>query len=432
MSYRYEVILALALLAAALVAGLWIGALGWSLFVAALLWIASQWNQYRKLSRWARRPLALPPDARASWYELAARPYRVLQSQRQRSRRHLQRMREVLGLVEVIPDAVVIVDANADIEGFNAAARHLLHLNDSDRGLGLGTVVRNPEFVKFLRQPQRDNILEFPSPFDQDKSLEARKFEVDEGRMVVIVRDNTELNRLLTMRQSFVANVSHELRTPLTVVAGYLETITDVSQPEDLRLALIDKIAPPIGRMQSLVGDLLTLTRLESSPVPDELASLSMPQIIHGAVQESQGLTTAVGQLQVECSTERRIAGIEKEIFAVCVNLIGNALRYSPEGTPVVVSWREVDGKGRLTIKDNGIGIAPEHLSRITERFYRVDMKDSRTRGGTGLGLAIVKHALLRHQSELKVESTVGEGSKFYCDFELTDVLDIPAGAVNE
>lgn len=448
MKFSKEVVTALLLLAGAVAVGLATDALGWALFGATLIWSVLQWLQFRKVQAWAARPMRPPANASRSWYALSITPYRLLQRERKRSRQFVIRLREVMALVEVIPDAVIILNNAGEIEGFNAAAQGLLRLSEDDRGISLAAVVRSPDFVAFLREGLNNAILEFPSPFDADKTLEARSFSVEENRFVVLVRDNTELNRLLTMRQNFIANVSHELRTPLTVVSGYLETIADNTQPDDLRLGLIERLTSPIGRIRSLVDDLLLLTRLESTPMPSQLDPVSMPQVISNAVHEVHGLAQRPDQITVECTSNAKVMGIEGELYSVCVNLLSNALRYSQDGSPVEISWRALSAgddrladptatteadvpKIRLMVKDAGVGIAPEHLHRITERFYRVDMADSRTRGGTGLGLAIVKHVLRRHNSELHVSSVVGEGSEFYCDFTAASLPEMSSYATS-
>lgn len=421
MALNRELLSALALLVLALTIGSFFNAYGWALFAGSVFWSVLQWLEYRKIRAWAKRPLRTPPNASRAWFGLANSPFRSLQQERARSRMFMTRLREVMALVQVIPDAVIILNKAGEIEGFNIAARNLLYLKDRDRGIGLASIVRSPDFVAFLKAGASDDILEFASPFNADRNLEARSFPVEQNRFVVLVRDNTELNRLLTMRQSFIANVSHELRTPLTVVAGYLETIADETQPDDLRLSLVQRLTSPLSRIRSLVDDLLLLTRLESTPVPAQLDPVAMNFVINNAVNEVQGLAQRADQIAVRIESTARIEGIETELYSVCVNLLSNALRYSQEGKPVTISWREVDGRLQLCVVDQGVGIAPEHLHRITERFYRVDMADARTRGGTGLGLAIVKHVLRRHHSELFVKSTVGEGSEFYCYFDVAE-----------
>ena len=331
------------------------------------------------------------------------------------------RFKELELFAEVIPDGVIIIDKELVIEAVNESGWSLLGLPEQAIGRTLDDCVKSDALNGYLRSKSQSDPLEFTSPVQKDSTLELRVFEVDNDSKVLIVRDITTQNRLLTMRQSFVANVSHELRTPLTVVKGYLETINDPTSPIDLRLALIDKLTAPVARMESLVQDLLLLTQLESNPVPPEMDEINMAGLMVDASNEVQGLLKKQDSLVINKETDAKIKGIASELTSVCINLISNAIRYSPDGAQITVSWSEPQhGKARLTVKDEGLGIAKEHLDRITERFYRVDMKDSRTRGGTGLGLAIVKHVLRRHNSELKVESKLNMGSLFYCDFDVT------------
>ncbi len=417
MALTRELALAFALLIPAFVAGLWSGELGWCLFFASLVWISIQAAEYRKVLQWSKRPLTRPQNGRDNWWAIAYPPYRALNRERGRTKAMNAQLREVLGLAEVIPDGVIVLSSTGDIEGMNNAAKALLQLTDADLGLGLATVVRSPDFVSFIRADAHDEPLEFTSPFDSERSFEARRFDAGTGRTIVLVRDITTLNRLLTMRQNFVANVSHELRTPLTVISGYLETMSDTEQPTDLRLELIERLDTPVKRMQTLVADLMLLTQLESTPISQQQQTLRLERVMTAAARELHGLCTDPEQIQFHFETDAPISGIETELHSVCVNLLTNALRYSPEGKRIDVYVTEVGNKVCLAVKDHGYGIAPEHLSRLTERFYRVDMAGARTRGGTGLGLAIVKHVLRRHDSELLIESTLGEGSTFSCLF---------------
>ena len=409
------------LLAIALILGLWLDALGWSLLVAVSIWIGIQVFEFRKVMLWSRRPLRRPFNGLDSWFELAYRPYRALQRERARTRQMASRLRGVLGLAEVIPDGVIVLNPNGDIVDINAAAKDLFSLKDSDIGLGLATIVRNPDFVAFVRAPTFEEPMEFVSPFDPERTYEARRIDTEADGTVIIVRDITELNRLLTMRQNFIANISHELRTPLTVVAGYLETMTDREQPEALRLELIDRLERPMTRMRSLVDDLLLLSQLESTPIAEQRDRVAVKPLLNGVVSELQNLCMRPDQVKVNCAGNPLVSAIETELHSVVVNLLSNALRYSPEGGDVEVSCSQVGDKVRISIEDHGVGIPPEHLSRITERFYRVDMVGARTRGGTGLGLAIVKHVLRRHNTQLHVESTLGAGSLFYFELEPAD-----------
>jgi two-component system phosphate regulon sensor histidine kinase PhoR len=284
-------------------------------------------------------------------------------------------------------------------------------------------VVRNPQFVRYARSGNRLEPLEFSPFLDHEKTYEARRIETEHARAILLVRDVTELNRFLTMRQNFIANVSHELRTPLTVISGYLEAIIDEEKDTNLRLDLVSRLTAPTDRMKDLVSDLTTLTRLESAPLPDDRAPLDLEQLARAAAAELQPLCTRDDQITVASEGDTLILGIPSELHSICVNLISNALKYSPDGAPINITIKPVGDKVRLTVADQGYGIAPEHLGRLTERFYRVDLRTSRRRGGTGLGLAIVKHALMRHESELQISSTLGEGSTFACDFVRAESL---------
>jgi len=405
----------------ALAVGALVGAVGWCLFIAAIIWGIIQHRQLSKLGAWSMRPITRPRHELDSWHTASNPAYQYIKRERSRSRGFLQRLRELSKLSAAIPDAAILVGTLGEIQDFNPAAKKLLGLNNRDRGLGLATVVRQPQFVRFLHDGEEDEQIEIRSPFDAERTLEARRFQFDGDRIIVLVRDITELNRLLTMRQDFVANVSHELRTPLTVIGGYLETITDESESDSDRLSLTKRLHSPVRRMQSLVEDLLLLSRLESTPGPSDLVAVPMRSLIERALREAQGLADERFNLTHDIQSSACIAGVESELYSVCINLLTNALRYSPDGGNIVISLTDLPGREipmvLLRVTDTGIGIAPEHLSRLTERFYRVDLASSRTRGGTGLGLAIVKHVLRRHESSLQITSTLGEGSSFSCEF---------------
>ena len=427
-----ELQLIIVLAALAVGSGILTGQMGWSFFLAALVWGIRQYGEFEQFRQWAKRPLKLPPDVSDAWYELAITPYRQLGRERQRTRSTLARVREIIGVTEMIPDAVILLDEAGSIESMNSAARSLFNLKKEDIGLGLGSIVRSPDFAAFLRSEDVEAPLEFTSPLNPDQQLEARSFGSETLRKLILVRDITSSNRLLTMRQQFVANVSHELRTPLTVVNGYLEAMGDPNASDELRLQLISKFAAPMGRMQALVEDLLLLTQLEAATDITEPRLVSMTQVIKGAVEELQSLQRLPGQIIVRCESQQKVMGSEKELHSVCTNLLSNALRHSGGSDKIEITWTNEEDNVRLTVADNGTGIPPEYLDRLTERFFRVDVSGAQARGGTGLGLAIVKHVLKRHDSELRIESTLNEGSKFYCEFrparETQDLVTEPAG----
>ncbi|MEZ5558118.1 MAG: phosphate regulon sensor histidine kinase PhoR, partial [Pseudomonadales bacterium] len=322
-------------------------------------------------------------------------------------------------ITNALPDAAIIIDRNGDIESFNSVSQNMLKLKPTDTGSNLASLIRQPDFVALCRGRARDSLVEFASPFDDSRRLEVRRIPLGGAHALILARDVTQLNRLLSMRQDFVANVSHELRTPLTVVVGYLETMASEDLDAQTMRELLAKLEPPTLRMRALVDDLLLLTRLEASalPEPAELAELDMAKLLRSCVAEARALGDGRHKFELDLADEPDLRGVESEIYSACLNVISNAVRYSPDGGLISIRWGRTASGAALSVSDQGIGIAPEHMQRITERFYRVDLARSRVRGGTGLGLAIVKHVLKRHHAELKVTSRVGEGSTFTCEF---------------
>jgi two-component system phosphate regulon sensor histidine kinase PhoR len=414
-----EWLLVAALLTAALLIGWLTGAPGFALFLAALIWIGLQQRELRALERWSRAPLTRPDLWLDTWADAADRLYRAHRAARRRTRRTFEMFGSLRVITDALPDAAVILDSAGIIENFNSAAARMLHLQRTDRGGNLAALLRQPDFAALARGRPAEGIVEFASPFEEERRLEARRIPINDDHALMLVRDVTQLNRLLTMRQDFVANVSHELRTPLTVVVGYLETMTaeDIDAPT-LR-ELLRKLESPTLRMRALVDDLLLLSRLEANPPPTDtdLLQVDLNTIIRSCVAEARVLSKGCHRFVVDADRALRLLGVETELYSAVLNLVTNAVRYSPDGGVVRISWQRTDAGACLKVTDQGLGIAPEHLERITERFYRVDLAHARVRGGTGLGLAIVKHVLKRHRSHLQVHSELGRGSTFYCEF---------------
>ena len=416
---RTEVLAGLGLAVLAIIVGAAFDILGWALFGAALLGLAHQHRVLAGFARWAGRPLRRPHLANGGLQQAAESLRWSLLRSRRRVGNVLRYLTRIRGVTEALPDAAVLIDGTGDIEAFNQASESLLHLSRQDLGRNLGALLRHPEVVSLLKQRAPDATIEIGSPLVEGQHLELRRVMVSADRDLILARDQTHLNRLLSMRQDFVANVSHELRTPLTVVVGYLEAIEEESMDGATLRRLVDKLASPTRRMQALVDDLLMLTRLESSPnpKPEDLVPIDIKELVDRVVDEVAGLTTKQHRINRRMRSELRVLGIEKELHSACSNLVTNAVKYSPQGGSIDISWSSSGGGALFEVRDQGMGIPPEHLSRLTERFYRVDLAGSRVRGGTGLGLAIVKHVLKRHNTQLQVESEVGSGSRFYCRF---------------
>ena len=413
-----DLLLALALAITALFFGWLTDEFGWSFFLALAVWTGMQFREQRRLDIWSRHPLRRPDNDLLSWQAISNRLFRSLKQARNRTHNAIDGLQALRMVTETLPDAAIVLRANGDIDDLNEAAGRVLNLQHKDRGQSLAALVRQPEFIALARAKIDDDLVEFTSPLNESVRLEARRVQMAEGRSLLLVRDVTELNRLLSMRQDFIANVSHELRTPLTVIVGYIETLLSEDLDRATTLELIEKLRSPTTRMRALVDDLLLLTRLESSPNPgrDELSFVDLRTLIKAIANDGNALSAGRHRIISSIESDAMVIGIEHELLSAFLNLLTNAVRYSPDGGEIEVRWTDIDGGARFSISDQGIGIPAEHLSRITERFYRVDLAKSRVRGGTGLGLAIVKHVLKRHNSELQIASELNKGSTFYCD----------------
>jgi len=414
------VILGIAL-AMALVLGLLTGTLGWCLFAVTSLALGMLVREVKAFFRWSKKPLRRPTNKDVSWDAATHRIYQRLQRERARTRDALEQLRSLQIVTEALPDGAIVVNNNGQIENLNSSARHLLNLSVRDKGRTLATLIRQPELVALLKDNYEDNSVEISqttaSFSEAGKQIEVRKFFTSDNRSTFLIRDVSERNRLLSMRQEFVANVSHELRTPLTVIVGYLETLQDDSVDQQTVLDVVARLRQPAQRMQALVDDLLLLTRLESAVPPgrDELDPVPLREMLEQIVAEGAALSNNQHQFELTLASDARIYGVETELYSCFSNLLTNAIRYSPGGGTIKIDWRDTQTGCEFAVTDEGTGIAPEHLFRLTERFYRVDLTGSRVRGGTGLGLAIVKHVLKRHNSTLAITSELGSGSEFCC-----------------
>lgn len=417
------------LLFVGLVAGFFSGAYRACLFAAVAVWIALQVAEFRRFWRWSERPLARPDNASELWQVPTARLYRSLRASRQRATDLLAQLRRLRGATEALPDGAVLMSTRGVIEAFNSSARQLLGLSIDDRGQNLNYLLRHPDLTALINGEIEDNLIEIAAPADDERRLEVRKVAVDDDQVLILARDVTQLNRLLTMRQDFVANVSHELRTPLTVIMGYLEALQDDSLDRRTLREVLAKLVSPAQRMRSLVDDLLLLTRLESSAPANQkqLDEVDVATLLRRIVADAHQLSGGRHEIVTEIESGLRIRGVETELHSAFGNLISNAVRYSPGGGTVTIRWYRTEAGARFEVEDQGVGIAPEHLSRITERFYRIDLAGARVRGGTGLGLAIVKHVLKRHATELEVRSELGKGSLFFCEFPMQEAASAAA-----
>lgn len=361
-----------------------------------------------------------PPEASGIWGDVFNLIYRSQLRNRKRKKRLTGLIKRFQEATAAMPDATVILDAEGGIEWFNGAAQPLLGLQPGrDVGQRILNLIRNPEFRRFLTTGSPSEPMRLPSPVDEHTILNFRVVPYGKEQRLLIARDVSQQQRLEQMRRDFVANVSHELRTPLTVVGGFLETLLDEREelPPHIRRSL-SLMEQQSGRMSQIVEDLLLLSRLESGEHRGQRERIAVTTMLK-IIEEGISALAAEKQLKLnfECDETLWIYGAEKELYSAFSNLITNAVRYTPEEGTITVRWFRDDKGAHFEVQDTGQGIAPQHIPRLTERFYRVDIGRSRESGGTGLGLAIVKHVLNRHDATLRISSAINRGSTFSCDF---------------
>lgn len=412
--------------------GVWGAALG----TAVAVWAWFVWDLVRgaRVLRWLRTgDLADTPAMRGVWGEAADRARRLLRNQQAEVHASETRLQEILSALQASPNGVVLLDAQGRIEWCNQIAATQFGF-DAERDLlqSIGNLLRNPEFTAYFsaRNFSTDVVLEgrLSTP-SRPVRISVHLHPYGDGRTLLLSRDVTALEQADAMRRDFVANVSHEIRTPLTVLTGFVETLQTLALNNDERARYLGMMAQQALRMQSVVQGLLTLSRLEGSPLPGKAEWTPVQTLLERCEEEGRALSVLLTQAQqrphvmqfpaVDASHPLGdIAGAPAELQSALSNLISNAVRYTPAGGSIVVDWlRNGDGSAVFSVRDSGPGIAPEHVPRLTERFYRVDRSRSRETGGTGLGLAIVKHVLQRHSATLDITSTPGKGSVFSVTF---------------
>jgi two-component system, OmpR family, phosphate regulon sensor histidine kinase PhoR len=384
--------------------------------LAVALW--RQRREFRRLRHWAAQPrLSDPPEAEGSWGEVFNMLHRHRRAMLKRRRELAQLMVRSRRGAQALPYGVAVLDAEYRLDWCNDAAREHLGLDpERDRNQPIVNMVRAPEFVEYLRAADFSEPLRLGSPGGR-RTLSLQIVFFGEEDHLLLSQDVTGAARVEAMRRDFVANVSHELRTPLTVLAGFLETIQDLKLDAGRVRDYVGLMAPQAERMKHLIDDLLTLSVLEHAPPPPDAERVPLQPLLQRVRAEAEVLSAGKHRLSLLVEGAHDLLGAEREIASAFTNLATNAVRYTPAGGEIRLRWRSGDGGGEFSVEDSGIGIDPEHLPRLTERFYRVDRGRSRETGGTGLGLSIVKHALARHQAALAIDSTPGKGSRFTARF---------------
>ncbi len=395
------------------------GQSGWWVFTFCTLALLT--IHLRNLARalaWSQQLDRSPPTAAGSWGETLTRLHRFLRRRERELSESRETLHQWLAAAQALPDGVVVLDSQLQIEWCNREACRLLGLRfPADRGNQLLNLVRSPEFVVYAQSNEWSAPTVVPAPGSTELTLRVQFVPYGREQRLLVVRDVTQTQRIENMRREFVANVSHELRTPLTVLAGFLETLDEAPDhalsPEQTRRYL-SMMRDQAGRMQNIVSDLLTLSTLESTRMALAPGAASVPALLASVREQAEALSAGAHPLTWQVAEEVDIEGVASELSSAFTNLVTNAVRYTPPGGRIEIRWQATaEGGAEFVVIDAGEGIAPKHIDRLTERFYRVDRGRSRASGGTGLGLAITRRVALRHDAELAISSELGVGSTF-------------------
>jgi two-component system phosphate regulon sensor histidine kinase PhoR len=402
--------------------------------LGALAWLAfDSVHAYRFLNWLGKADLDRIPRLSGLWGELSDRSRKLVKKLEKKAQNSDDRLEDFLAAIQASPNGVVLLDASSRIEWCNlTAAQHLGFDPQRDIGQYVRNMVRHPVFNAYMEAGDFMHEIQFDGPGQrpsQPNKISLQIHPYGKKRRLMMTRDVTAVQLAEAMRRDFVANVSHEIRTPLTVLSGFVETMQSIPLEEEDRQRYLGLMSQQAQRMQTLVSDLLTLSRLEGSPAPGPGEWIEAQELAQHVVQEANGLSSAIARpvhvIELLPGPHFWVSGVKTELLSAMSNLLSNAVRYTPAGGSIRAGWRLAgDGAGEFYVQDRGPGIAAEHLPRLTERFYRVDRSRSRETGGTGLGLAIVKHVTQRHGGQVQVQSVVGEGSTF--------VISLPPARVRQ
>lgn len=391
--------------------------------------------QLSQIRKWVHDLSAPPPPSVGPWDEILAPVYRQLRRDTAAIHELTQHIESIMQAAEALPDGAITLNEDKHVTWCNRTASVHTGLNlATDGGHSIFNILRSPEFSKYAQLSSwTEPLLIHHNAGNTERALQLQLTRYGIGQYLLVTRDVTQVEKLETTRKDFVANVSHELRTPLTVLSGFLETLYDIPREEisdEQRQHYLDLMITQAKRMQAIVADLLTLSTLESSPTQAGVP-VQMSEVIHKALQQACLLSGEQHVFVENIAEDLCIMGIETELVSAVSNLLTNAVRYTPKDGTITVSWYKTEqGTACYSVQDTGIGVSPQDIPRLTERFYRVDRGRSRSTGGTGLGLAITKHVAMRHNAELTIQSRLGAGSLFSLEFAAHRVCPAPEAAV--
>ena len=396
-------------------------------FAAGMSWgLLHHLRNLAALLRWLKDPenLALP-DGSGQWEEVFSHLNKMVRTNRLQRERHIASLQQMEQATAALPEGVVILDDADRIEWCNPlASKHFGLDSDYDIGQQITYLARQPAFVQYLAAREFGKPLVLHGARQDDLILSIKLISYGENQRLLISRDITQLQRIETMRRDFVANVSHELRTPLTVVNGFVETLQDMpSRDNEMAQRALYLMGEQTDRMEHLVDDLLTLSRLEDDQNRLREEKVEVGTLLEEVTRDGKLLSNGRHRIELRENCGANLNGSREELRSAFSNLVSNAIRYTPDGGSIDVRWSQHDGHALFAVQDSGIGIAQQHIARLAERFYRVDRSRSRETGGTGLGLAIVKHVAMRHQARLHIVSEEGRGSTFSIIFPVARIL---------
>lgn len=410
--------------------GLLLGEMMTFLFIGTLIYLLWLQRQWFLLHQWLLKPKKnRAPEGEGMIDDVCGLIERMRAQNSNRKKKLTGYLKRFKKATAALPDGIVVIGEFGQVEWANLSARDLLGIHwPRDAKLRVNNLLRVPAFHRLLEAPVSENqtaLIE--SPVNQAIQLELKIVEYANKDRLLIGRDITQTIKLQRMRRDFVANVSHELRTPLTVLKGYLESFNQDTDPAMWQHAL-PVMQQQTHRMHLMIKDLLALSQLETGEKPLQHRPTDVCKLLQSVIDDAKRLDTfREHQLTLHCDSNKWLLADADELRSAISNLIFNAVKYTPDGADIDVSWFVEDTCCVIEVEDNGDGIASHHLDRLTERFYRVDNGRDRENGGTGLGLAIVKHIISRHKGRLEIISEIGEGAVFKCVFPLAQSMDAPS-----
>ena len=389
------------------------------------LYLIIQINGLYQLQSWLKRPVLKDiPEGFGLWEDVFSAILKYERNNNLKKSELNAALERFNTVANAIPDGLVILSATNEIEWCTANAEYQLGLNlTTDKNLPIVNLVRNSHFIAYLYNGLYEEPFKLKDSRNTEAILEIWLIPLVSKQKLLICRDITQIEKVDAMRRDFIANVSHELRTPLTVVGGFIETLSDMegAVPDNIR-NYFDMMQDQTTRMRRLIEDLLTLSHIESNTQPPEDRVIEMLSLVTMLYNDAKALSNGKHTINLDVDEHINLTGAADELVSALGNLVSNAVRYTPEGGEIRISWQPRNKQAVFSVTDNGIGIEQQHIDRLTERFYRVDRSRSRETGGTGLGLSIVKHILTRHQAKLEIRSTPGKGSTFSAIFPETRV----------